>query len=101
MRLPTDMTAIIASKRYRVDGATVLASDAYWDGHSWERKGRNTHLCRTPKGNYFAVHFTQWPGERNRIEPLDREGALSLYEDLPERELEPEEAFPGLSIEEA
>jgi hypothetical protein len=100
-QLPTNMRQIIGGKRYSTKDATVLASDAYWDGHNWERHGRNTYLCRTPRGNYFAVHLTRWQGELDRIEALTTDQAQQLYEDLPEHEVEFEEAFPGAPLEDA
>ena len=42
-----------------------------------------------------------WQGERDSIEPLSKEGAMELYEQLPEHAVEFEEAFPGEVIEEA
>lgn len=87
--------------RYRTETATVLASDCYWDGNNWERRGRNSWLLRGSNGSYFAQHQTQWQGERDTIEPLDLDEAIRLYEELPEKELDFEEAFPGEEIREA
>ena len=101
MQLPTNMRQIIGGKRYSTKDATVLASDGYWDGHNWERRGRNCYLCRTPRGNYFAVRLTQWQGVRDSIEPLTLEEAQHMYEELPEDKLEFEAAFPGATIEDA
>jgi hypothetical protein len=42
-----------------------------------------------------------WQGERDSIEPLPVAEALELYEQLPEHEVEFEEAFPGELVEEA
>jgi hypothetical protein len=42
-----------------------------------------------------------WEGERDRIEPLPVAEALELYEQLPVKVMEFEEAFPGEVIEEA
>ena len=67
---PTSMTRIIEGKRYSTDTATLLASDAYWDGNNFERHGRNTFLYRTRKGGYFALHRTCWQGEHDTIQPL-------------------------------
>jgi hypothetical protein len=92
---------VVNGKRYDVDTATVIASDEYWDGHNHERHGRNTHLYRTKGGRYFVVHSTMWQGERSRLEPLERDEAITLYEELPEHPVEYEEAFPGAAIEDA
>lgn len=43
----------------------------------------------------------RYPGERDRIEPLERDEAIRLYEELPVKELDFEEAFPGVEVEEA
>ena len=97
---PSDtMETIIGRVRYRVSDSTLLAHDAYWDGSNMERHGRNTFLYRSPRGRYFAVHMTMWQGERDRIEPLDEDSAYELYERLPEKEVDAEEAFPTVTIE--
>lgn len=98
---PRKMTRVVNGKRYTTEGATLLASDAYWDGHNFERQGRNVFLYRTAKGAYFAITLTQWQGERDELSPLDRDEAVGLFESLPEHEVEWEEAFPGIVIEDA
>ena len=98
---PIKMNVVIGGKRYRTETATLIASDAYWDGHNWERHGRNTFLFRTPGGNYFAQYQTCWQGERDHLEPLTKEEAIGLYEDLPEQEEDFEEAFPGVKVVDA
>jgi len=99
---PIRMSRIVNRKRYDTETATLIASDAYWDGHNWERSGRNTFLYRTPRGNYFAVYRTCWQGERDRLEPLTIEEALELYEGpLTEHEAEYEDAFPAIEVEDA
>jgi len=98
------MVRIIDGKRYSTETATLLASDAYWDGHNHERRGRNTFLYRTPRGRYFALHRTMWQGESDSIEPLDEAEALGLYESMAAHdmaEVSIEEAFPGVTIEDA
>jgi hypothetical protein len=98
---PREMNEVIGGKRYRTETATLIASDAYWDGHNYERHGRNTFLFRTPKGNYFAQYQSCWQGELDRLEPLSREEAIRLFEELQEKEMDFREAFPGVQIEEA
>ncbi len=98
---PKGMRAVIGGIRYDTDKAEVIAHDCYWDGHNWERHGRNTYLYKTPNGRYFAVYLTMWEGERDRIEPLPVAEALELYEQLPEKVMEFEEAFPDEVVEEA
>ena len=97
----TNLEQIIERKRYRTEDATVLASDAYFDGSNWERHGRNTWLLKTPKGAYFAQHQTQWQGERDTIEALTVDEAVDMYQTLPEHEADWAEAFPGEALEDA
>lgn len=87
------MQQIIDGKRYDTETADVVASDHYWDGSNWERRGRNTFLYRTKKGAFFVLHTTMWQGERNRIEVVDVAEAKRLYEELPEHDMSWEEAF--------
>jgi hypothetical protein len=73
------MSEVIRGKRYRTETATLLASDLYWDSHSWERRGRNRFLYRTPNGSYFLVTRTQWQGEHDPdLRPVSREEAMEL-----------------------
>jgi hypothetical protein len=96
------MKRIIGGKVYDTDTAEVIADNAYWDGHNFERQGRNTFLYKTPKNNYFAVHLTQLEGERDTLEPLTQDEAVTLYEQLDDDEAVPfDVAFPGVKIEEA
>jgi hypothetical protein len=100
MKIPT-INRVIAGKRYNTETATCLASDSYWDGHNFERHGRNTWLMRGPKGSYFAVHGTCWQGEVDSIEPLSMSLAVKLYESLHEQEVDFQEAFPDVAIQDA
>ena len=95
------LKTVIGGKRYDTATATEIASDSYWDGHNWERHGRNTWLMRAPRGSFFAVHGTCWQGELDRIEPLSQQEAITLWEELPEHEVEFEAAFPGVEIVDA
>lgn len=102
MRPSENMHAVIARKRYSTKTANLLAGDDYWDGHNFERHGHNTFLYRTPKGNFFTVHLTQWQGERDAIEVISLDDAIRLYEGLlSEHEVDYEEAFPGIEIQDA
>jgi hypothetical protein len=96
-----DFTEVIGGKRYSVKNSKLLSGNDYWDGHNYERRGRNTFLYRTPKGNYFSVTLTQWEGEQTTLEPMDPNSALTLYEQLSEKRVSVEEAFPNITIEEA
>lgn len=100
MRPDTNLQRVLGGKRYNVATATLLASDEYWDGHSFERDFRNTFLYKTRGGAYFRVDVNQWQGERDTITPLSRDEARELYENLPVQEVEYEEAFDTV-VEEA
>ena len=98
---PIEITKVIDKVRYSTKGAECIASNAYWDGHNFERSGRNTFLYKTPKDRYFAVHQTCWQGERDSLEPLTLDEAIEMWENLPEQDVEFEEAFPGVEVKEA
>jgi hypothetical protein len=98
---PQTMAEIIQGKRYSTETATLIAGDDYWDGHNFERRGRQQFLYRTPRGNYFVQNLTQWQGERNTLNPLSQDEALRMWEQLPERRIDFSEAFPGVEITEA
>lgn len=101
MKPPTEWAEVKNGKRYDVSKAALLAGDDYWDGHNFERHGRNTFLYRTPKGNYFAIHLTRWQGERDTLQPLTPQEAVEMFEELPEKRVSLEEAFPGVTVEDA
>jgi len=102
MKPPSKFSKIVDQKRYSVETATLIASDAFWDGRNWERYGRNSFLYRTPRGAYFTVTLTQWQGERDTLEPISQEEAIELYErELSEHEIDYSTAFPGVDVEEA
>ena len=102
MKPPEKFTRIIERKRYSVTTATLIAHDAYWDGHNFERHGRNTYLYRTPKGNYFTVNLSQWQGEDDTLNPCTLDEAIDLYEHtLREHDESYAVAFPGVAVEEA
>lgn len=99
MRPPTDMTRIIDRRRYSTATATLLAGDDFWDGHNFERRGRNDFLYRTPGGRYFVVGLTQWQGEQDTLRPIDLDEAIELYEGpLTEHRVEYAEAFPDVEV---
>ena len=79
MKPPANFVRIVDRKRYDVQTATLIAHDAYWDGHNFERHGRNTFLYRTPKGAFFVVTLTRWQGERDTLEPVSEDEAIHLY----------------------
>ena len=96
-----DWNKVIGGKRYNTATADLIASDAYWDGHNWERRGRNTFLFKTQKGNFFKVTKTQWQGEHDALVPLSQDEAIQLWENLPEHDCTFEEAFSGVTVEDA
>ncbi len=99
MRPPTDFTRIVERKRYSVKTATLIASDAYWDGHNWERSGRNTFLYKTPRGAFFVVTVTQWQGEQDTLTPITEGEAVELFEGrLSEHQVTYETAFPDVQV---
>lgn len=96
------MTTIIGGKRYSIKTAEWVADNCWWDGHNFERSGRNTYLYRTPKGAFFFAHLTQWQGERNRIEPCSMDEALAFWESARDENRDDfEDAFPGAQVENA
>lgn len=96
-----NLTAVINGKRYSTETATVLAHNCYWDGNNFERNGRNIWLLRTPNGRYFLQRQSLWQGERDYIEPVSKEEAIEWFEAMPVQEVEFEEAFPDVAVEEA
>ena len=102
MNSPENFERIINRVRYSTANAELVASDAYWDGHNFERQGRNTFLYRTKKGSWFTVTLTQWQGEQDTLTPLTEGEAIELYETtLTEHEIDYQAAFPGVTIEDA
>jgi len=98
----TEFVRIINRTRYDVSKATLLASDAYWDGHNFERHGRNTFLYKTPRGAFFVVTLTQWQGEQDTLKPITEDEAIELFEGpLSVHEMSYEEAFPDVQVLEA
>lgn len=91
---------IVNGKSYNTETADEVASDEYWDGSNHERHGRNCHLYKTKKGNFFTGYSTRWQGEIDHIEALTLEDAKALYEKLPEHTLSYQETF-GEEPEEA
>ena len=102
MRAPERFTRIIGRRRYNVSTATLLAADDYWDGHNFERSGRNTFLYRTPNGAYFTITLTKWQGEQNGLEPVTEGEAIDLFEgNLTEHAVRYAEAFRDVKVEDA
>jgi len=99
---PQRMIRIVNRKRYNTETANLIASDAYWDGHNFERGGRNTFLYRTSNGAYFSVNLTMWQGEQDSLSPITQEDAIEYFEGpLTEHFVDYQEAFPDVVIEDA
>jgi hypothetical protein len=99
MKAPTEFVRIVDRKRYDVKTATLIAHDAYWDGHNFERHGRNCFLYRTPRGNYFTVNLTQWQGKQDTLTPVSQDEAIDLYERVLSEHAEAYDvAFPGVKV---
>lgn len=98
MQYNDTLTQTVNRVRYRVATATLLADDCYWDGHNYERGGRNTFLFRSPTGRYFIVAMSQWQGEpHQQIIPMDEADAEELYNTL-EKRVGYTEAFPSVTV---
>jgi hypothetical protein len=100
---PGNMTAIINRTKYDTHKATLLCGDDYWDGHNFERSGRNQFLYRTPNGNYFFQNLSQWQGESDTLEPCSEDEAISFFESCREEDQRVtfEKAFPNVKVKEA
>ena len=64
------MKQIVEEKLYNTETAILLASNRYWDGHNYDRAGRNRYLYKTRKGNFFLFNTTLWQGEFDNIQPI-------------------------------
>lgn len=99
---PISRTQVIEGKRYSTDTATLLAGNDFWDGHNHERGGTNLFLFRTPRGRFFLQHRSQWQGaDDGSLEALTEAEAQEWYEQLREKRVDFEDAFPGTVVEEA
>jgi hypothetical protein len=102
MKPPENLTRVVGRKRYSTRTGILLAGDDFWDGHNWERGGRNIFLYRTPKGAYFEVILTRIKGDEEGLMPLPQEEAIGMFEDfLTEHRVSFEEAFPGVEVTDA
>lgn len=79
------MKQVIEGKLYDTETARKLGDDRYWDGHSFERDGRNKYLYKTKRGRYFVKHTTLWEGETDYLEPLTIEQAKTMWEEFDRR----------------
>ncbi|QDP51301.1 MAG: hypothetical protein Unbinned7913contig1002_56 [Prokaryotic dsDNA virus sp.] len=87
--------------RYDTEKSKLVAHDAFFDGHNWERNGRNRFLFKTVNGRFF-VQVRHGDKEReDELIPLSLDGALTEWEGLPEKECGFWEAFPGTEVKDA
>lgn len=86
--------ANIQQGEFITEAATLLASNAYWDGTSYERKGRNRFLYRL-RGSYWLLDMSIVVGEPSVVvNRIDRAKAIEVYVyDLSEHFMEYAEAF--------
>ena len=84
---PISIQQIIDKKRYNTETAVLLVGDDYWDGHNFERSGRNRFLYKTIKGAYFTLDLTQWQGENDTITPISQERPLKFMNKCLRREI--------------
>ena len=102
MNPPENMTRIIDRKRYSTKTAELLAGNDFWDGHNFERHGRQMFLYKTPNGSYFTVSLSCWQGERDTLDPVSQDEAIELFEGaLTEHRVDYSEAFPGVEVVDA
>jgi hypothetical protein len=87
------MEQIINGLKYDTEVADLVASDRYWDGHNYDRDGRNTYLYKTLNGRFFLHHTSRWVGERDHIEPVGLKEAKQYYQELIEHSMSYVEAF--------
>ncbi|MCK5572822.1 MAG: hypothetical protein KAJ12_08670, partial [Bacteroidetes bacterium] len=95
-----EMKSVINGKRYNTETATLIASSRGDDGGAYS-SGRSAELYRTAKGAYFLAVETQWVGEDDGISALDTEEAVERFDNLRDKAMDFEEAFPGVEVEDA
>jgi hypothetical protein len=76
------MRRVIDGKLYDTEKATLLADNEFSDGTNPISHGRATYLYKTKKGNFFALHVTQWQGEHDTIEACPVERAKQIFQQL-------------------
>jgi hypothetical protein len=86
---------VIGRTCYKTTGSVEIANDA------WERQGRNQFLFRMKNRKYFLVTQTRRLGEQSALTPLTQDEAIKAWEELSEHNVTFEEAFPGVTVEDA
>lgn len=96
------LEAVIGGRRYRTDGATLIARERWPDEEKPKDGGlATTLLFRTGGGRYFRQIQSHSTIIRDQIEPVTLDEARNEYLGMPVKELPLAEAFPDLEIEEA
>ena len=98
MHPPKDMIQIIDRRRYSVATSTLLAGNDHWDGHNFERSGRNSFLYKTQLGAYFTVNMSQWQDEQDTLIPCSPDEAIEHFEEMTEHRINFSEAFPDVNV---
>lgn len=89
---PAQMSERIAGKLYNTETAKLLAAGPRIDGP--EEQFGNTFLFRGPDGDYFATHEGFLDNRRDKLEPLTRDRAITLWARLPKKLAAFGAAFP-------
>jgi len=91
------MKKVINRKTYNTETAIEICNDGKL-GQNYVTRANEVY--RTGKGAYFCYYRTMWQGEHNDITVLTEEEAEEMYTNSCNREVEFEEAFPDIVIEE-
>jgi hypothetical protein len=75
--------------------AVRLASGSFWKPINSTRYHKHVQLYRRVDGRYVARYTSDPPSRRDRLEFLGRVRAQRLYNDLPDKAVPVEEAFPA------
>lgn len=96
--LPVRMARRVDGHRCCTWTSTLIASDVYWDGKSFERHGRNRYLYRARDGTYFLVTLSNRLGETDTVRVVTLAEAVFLYNGrLRAHEIGSEIAFPAVA----
>ncbi|MGH7601105.1 MAG: hypothetical protein ACREOI_32515 [bacterium] len=89
---PTQMSERIGGNFHSTITARLLAAGPRID--LGEEQFGSTFLFRSPDGEYFATHETFFDSRRDRLEPLTRDRAITLWARLPKKLAGFDVAFP-------
>jgi hypothetical protein len=74
--------------------AIRLAAGSFWKPINSTRYHKQVELYRRADGRYVARYSSDPPSRRDRLEFLGRARAQRLFNDLPEKTMSFDEAFP-------